>query len=64
MGLEVNERCERTCRETFQELTTEELHDLLSQQHTVVQRKFSFEEEPEMEEVISTRDIEEVLALP
>ena len=43
--------------EQSQALTTEELHDLHSQQHTVVQRKISFEEEPEMEEVISTRDI-------
>lgn len=45
------------------EETTEELHDLHSQQHTLVQRKISFEEELEMGEVISTRDIKKVLGM-
>ncbi|XP_015429411.1 PREDICTED: tigger transposable element-derived protein 1-like [Dufourea novaeangliae] len=64
MGLEVDERdVNELVEEQSQELTTEELHDLHSQQHTVVQRKMSFEEEPEMEEVISTRDIKEILGM-
>ncbi|XP_067123812.1 tigger transposable element-derived protein 1-like [Centruroides vittatus] len=64
MGLEVDERdVNELVEEQSQELTTEELHDLHSQQQTVVQRKISFEEEPEMEEVISTRDIKEILAM-
>ncbi|XP_058061708.1 tigger transposable element-derived protein 1-like [Anopheles bellator] len=46
-----------------QELTTEELHDLLSQQHTVAQPEISFQEEPDMEAVISTRDIKEILGM-
>ncbi|XP_035210407.1 tigger transposable element-derived protein 1-like [Stegodyphus dumicola] len=57
MGLEVDERdVKELVEEQSQKLTTEELHDLHSQQHTMVQRKISFEEEPEMEEVIPTRD--------
>jgi hypothetical protein len=64
MGLEVDERdVNELVEEQSQELTTEELHDLYSQQHTVVQRKIGFEEEPEMEEVISTRDIKEILGM-
>ncbi|XP_067132756.1 tigger transposable element-derived protein 1-like [Centruroides vittatus] len=64
MGLEVDERdVNELVEEQSQELTTKELHDLHSQQQTVVQRKISFEEEPEMEEVISTRDIKEILAM-
>ncbi|XP_015435170.1 PREDICTED: tigger transposable element-derived protein 1-like [Dufourea novaeangliae] len=64
MGLEVDERdVNGLVEEQSQELTTEELHDLHSQRHTVVQRKISFEEEPEMEEVISTRDIKEILGM-
>ncbi|XP_015437248.1 PREDICTED: tigger transposable element-derived protein 1-like [Dufourea novaeangliae] len=64
MGLEVDKRdVNELVEEQSQELTTEELHDLHSQQHTVVQRKMSFEEEPEMEEVISTRDIKEILGM-
>lgn len=62
MGLEVDERdVNELVEEQSLELTTEELHDLHSQQHTVVQQKIIFEEEPEVEEVISTRDIKEIL---
>ncbi|XP_067138051.1 cytochrome P450 4C1-like [Centruroides vittatus] len=64
MGLEVDKRdVNELVEEQSQELTTEELHDLHSQQHTVVQRKISSEEKPEMEEVISTRDIKEILEM-
>ncbi|KFM77792.1 Tigger transposable element-derived protein 1, partial [Stegodyphus mimosarum] len=64
MGLKVDERdVNKLVEEQVQKLTTEELHDLHSQQHTVVQRKISFEEEIEMEEVILTRDIKEILGM-
>lgn len=47
MGLEVDERdVNELVEEQSLELTTEELHDLHSQQHTVVQQKIIFEEEP------------------
>lgn len=42
--------------EQSQELTNQELKDLHSQQHMVVQGKISYEEEPGLEQVISTRD--------
>jgi hypothetical protein len=40
-----------------------ELKREIIEKHTVVQRKIGFEEEPEMEEVISTRDIKEILGM-
>ncbi|XP_035204883.1 tigger transposable element-derived protein 1-like [Stegodyphus dumicola] len=64
MSLEVDERdVNELIEEESQELSTKELHDLHLQQHTVVQRKISFEEEPEMEEVIPTRDIKQILEM-
>lgn len=64
MGLEVDERdVNELVEEPSQELTTEELDELHSQQHTVDQRKISSEQDPEMVEVISTRDIKEILGM-
>ena len=58
MGLVMDER---DVNEHSQELTTEELQELQSQQHSGVLQEIGFEEEPEVEEVISTREIKEIL---
>ena len=50
-------------KEHSQELTTQELEKLQSQQHTEVLQKIGFEEEPEVEEVISTIEIKEILGM-
>ena len=49
--------------EHSQELTTKELEKLLSQQHTEVPQEIGFEEEPEVEEVISTIEIKGILGM-
>ena len=55
---------ERNLRyEHSQELTTDELQELQSQQHSGVLQEIGFEEEPEVEEVISTSEIKEILGM-
>ena len=49
--------------EHSQELTTDELQELHSQQHSGVLQEIRFEEEPEVEEVISTSEIKEILGM-
>ena len=49
--------------EHSQELTTDELQELQSQQHSGVLQEIGFEEEPEVEEVISTSEIKEILGM-
>ncbi|UYV74920.1 hypothetical protein LAZ67_12001808 [Cordylochernes scorpioides] len=62
MGLEVEERdVNELIEEHTQELTTEEIQELQSQQHTEVMQVIGFEESEE--EVISTREIKEILGM-
>ena len=62
MGLMMDERdVNELVEEHSQELTTEELQELQSQQHSGVLQEIGFEEEPEVEEVISTSEIKEIL---
>ncbi|GIY60997.1 tigger transposable element-derived protein 1 [Caerostris darwini] len=62
MGLEVEERdVNELIEEYTQELTTEEMQELQSQQHTEVMQEIGFEESEE--EVISTSEIKEILAM-
>ena len=56
MGLEVEER---DVNELIEELTTEEIQELQSQQHTEVMQEIGFEESEE--EVISTSEIKKIL---
>ena len=56
---DVNELVE----EHAQELATEELQELQSLQHSGVLQEIGFEEEPEVEEVISTSEIKEILGM-
>ena len=60
MGLVMDER---DVEEQCQERTTEELQELQSQQHSGVLQEIGFEEEPEVEEVISTIEIKEILGM-
>ncbi|UYV76007.1 hypothetical protein LAZ67_13002113 [Cordylochernes scorpioides] len=62
MGLEVEERdVNELIEEHTEELTTEEIQELQSQQHTEVMQVIGFEESEE--EVISTREIKEILGM-
>lgn len=64
MGLVMDERdVNELVEEHSQELTTEELQELQSQQHSGVLQEIGFEEEPEVEEVISTSEIKEILGM-
>lgn len=64
MGLVMDERdVNELIEEHSQELTTEELQELQSQQHSEVLQEIGFEEEPEVEEVISTSEIKEILGM-
>ncbi|GBN07866.1 hypothetical protein AVEN_244477-1 [Araneus ventricosus] len=56
---DVNELVE----EHSQELTTEELQELQSQQHSGVLQEIGFEEYPEVEYTISTSEIKEILGI-
>ncbi|GIY53510.1 hypothetical protein CDAR_494991 [Caerostris darwini] len=62
MGLEVEERdVNELIEEYTQELTTEEIQELQSQQHIEVMQAIGFEESEE--EVISTSEIKEILGM-
>ena len=63
MGLVIDERdVNELVEEHTQELTTEELQELQSKQHSEILQEIGFEEEPEVEEeVISTSEIKEIL---
>ena len=64
MGLVMDERdVNELVEKHSQELTTEELQELQSQQHSGVLQEIGFEEEPGVEEVISTREIKEILGM-
>ncbi|GBN15869.1 Tigger transposable element-derived protein 1 [Araneus ventricosus] len=64
MGLVIDERdVNELVAEYSQELTTEELQELQSQQHSGVLREIDFEEEPEVEDTISTSEIKEILGM-
>ena len=64
MGLMMDERdLNELVEEHSQELTSEELQELQSQQHSGVLQEIGFEEEPELEEVISTSEIKEMLGM-
>ncbi|GBN64602.1 hypothetical protein AVEN_156668-1 [Araneus ventricosus] len=56
MGLVMDERdVNELVEEHSQELTTEELQELQSQQHSGVLQEIGFEEEPEVEDTMSTK---------
>ncbi|GIY15291.1 hypothetical protein CDAR_561531 [Caerostris darwini] len=59
MGLEEERDVNELIEEYTQELTTEEIQELQSQQHTEVMQEIGFEESEE--EVISTSEIKEIL---
>ena len=64
MGLEVDEGdVNELVEEHSEELTTEELKELQTQQHTKVLHEIGTAEEPEAEEVISTSEIKEMLGM-
>ena len=64
MGLVMDERdVNELVEEHTQELTTEELQELQSKQHSEILQEIGFEEEPEVEEVISTSKIKEILGM-
>ncbi|GBM85363.1 hypothetical protein AVEN_91068-1 [Araneus ventricosus] len=64
MGLVMDERdVNELIEEHSQELTTEELQELQSQQHSGVLQEIGFEEEPEVEDTISTSEIKEILGM-
>ncbi|GBM25870.1 Tigger transposable element-derived protein 1 [Araneus ventricosus] len=64
MGLVMDERdMNELVEEHSQELTTEELQELQSQQHSGVLQEIGFEEEPEVEDTISTSEIKEILGM-
>ncbi|GBM30944.1 Tigger transposable element-derived protein 1 [Araneus ventricosus] len=64
MGLVIDERgVNELAKEHSQELTTEELQELQSQQHSGVLQEIGFEEEPEVEDTISTSEIQEILGM-
>ncbi|GBM22811.1 Tigger transposable element-derived protein 1 [Araneus ventricosus] len=64
MGLVMDERdVNELVEEHSQELTTEELQELQSQQHSGVLQEIGFEEEPEVEDTISTSEIKEILGM-
>ena len=64
MGLAMDERdVNELVEEHSQELTTEELQELQSQQYSGVLQEIGFEEEPGVEEAISTSEIKEILVM-
>ncbi|GBL65099.1 Tigger transposable element-derived protein 1 [Araneus ventricosus] len=64
IGLVIDEReVNDLVEEHSQELTTEELQELQSQQHSGVLQETGFEEEPEVEDTISTSEIKEILGM-
>ncbi|GBM84642.1 Tigger transposable element-derived protein 1 [Araneus ventricosus] len=64
MGLVMDERdVNELIEEHSQELTTVELQELQSQKHSGVLQEIGFEEEPEVEDTISTSEIKEILGM-
>ncbi|GBM38515.1 Tigger transposable element-derived protein 1 [Araneus ventricosus] len=64
MGLVMDERDVNEINEEHsQELTTEELQELQSQQHSGVLQEIGFEEKPEVEDTISASEIKEILGM-
>ncbi|GBO31183.1 Tigger transposable element-derived protein 1 [Araneus ventricosus] len=64
MGLVIDERdVNELVEEHSQELTTEELQELQSQQHSGVLQEIGFEEKSEVEDTISISEIKEILGM-